>query len=333
VGGNDSLIFDGRSMGISRHGELQFRSNAFREELTCVTYRDGELKGPLTADSSCWEEEVAEALCLGLSDYLRKCGFNQVVLGLSGGVDSALTAALAVRALGASRVVGVAMPSRYSSEGSVTDALNLARSLGIRCDVVPIEPVFTALLGALAQPFAGLKEDVTEENLQARIRGTLLMAYSNKLGALLLTTGNKSELGVGYCTLYGDMNGGLALISDLYKTEVYAVSRYLNRAGQHVIPASTLTKPPSAELRPNQTDQDSLPPYEVLDAMLRAYIDDAKSPTDLKGLGFDAATVDRVVRLVERSEYKRRQMAPGLRVSRKAFGEGRRIPVAQRYGA
>ncbi|HET6343497.1 MAG TPA: NAD+ synthase, partial [Myxococcota bacterium] len=334
VGGNDSLIFDGRSMGLSATGEVTFRAAAFREVLTQVTFSSGALRGDLAAEASSWEEDVTEALCLGLSDYLRKCNFNKVVVGLSGGIDSALTAALACRALGAGRVLGVAMPSRYSSQGSVDDALDLARRLGIRCDVVPIEPIFSAFLGALEKPFAGLAEDVTEENLQARVRGTLLMAYSNKLSALLLTTGNKSEVGVGYCTLYGDMNGGLALISDLYKTEVYAVSRYLNHvAGAPIIPESTLTKAPSAELRPNQVDQDSLPPYEVLDALLRHYIDDAKSPEEIKAAGFEPAVVDRVVRLVERSEYKRRQMAPGLRVSRKAFGEGRRIPVAQRYGA
>lgn len=332
VGGNDSLLFDGRSMGLAATGEVTLRAAAFREVLAMATLDTGVWRGDFAADPECWEEDVTEALCLGLRDYMRKCGFNTVVLGLSGGIDSALVAALAVRALGASRVTGVAMPSRYSSQGSIDDAQQLADRLGIRMDVVPIEPMFQSYLAALERPFADRPADITEENLQARIRGTLLMAYSNKFGALLLTTGNKSEVSVGYCTLYGDMNGGLAPISDLYKTEVYAVARYLNRhADTPVIPVSTLTKAPSAELRPNQTDQDSLPPYDVLDGILRGYVDNNDSPEQIVAHGFPQAVVQRVMTLVDRSEHKRRQMAPGLRISHKAFGEGRRFPVAQRY--
>lgn len=338
VGGNDSLIFDGRSLGVSvgkdgEPAEITMRAAAFREVLASVHVSKGRIRGEIAADASCWEEDICEALCTGLSDYVRKCGFSQVVLGLSGGIDSAITAALAVRALGAARVLGVAMPSRYSSQGSIDDALDLAKRLGIRCDTVPIEPIFAGFLHALAGPFKDMPEDVTEENLQARARGTLLMAYANKFGGLLLTTGNKSELAVGYCTLYGDMNGGLGLISDLYKTEVYAIANYLNSQSEPgPIPPSTITKPPSAELRPGQTDQDSLPPYDTLDAILRGHVDAGQSVEVLSEAGFDPALVRRIAGMVARSEYKRRQMAQGLRVSGKAFGEGRRLPVAQRYG-
>ncbi len=331
VGGNDSLLFDGRSMALCAQGETTLRAAPFREELAIGQFQDGRLTGEMTAEPSCWEEDVTEALCLGLRDYLRKTGFDKVVLGLSGGIDSAVVAALAVRALGPSRVAGLAMPSAYSSEGSVTDAQELARRLGIRCDIVPIHDVVASFGRALAPIFDKLMADVTEENLQARVRGSLLMAHSNKFGSLLLTTGNKSEAAVGYCTLYGDMNGGLGPISDLYKTEVYAIARYINSsAGSPVIPESSLTKPPSAELRPDQTDQDSLPPYELLDAILKGYIDEAVSPQLLVARGHPAAVVQRVAGMVDRTEYKRRQMAPGLRVSRKAFGEGRRIPIAHR---
>ncbi|MEZ4272334.1 MAG: NAD(+) synthase [Myxococcota bacterium] len=257
---------------------------------------------------------------------------KQAVIGLSGGIDSALSATLAVHALGPERVIGVAMPSRYSSESSLRDARDLANRLGIRLDVVPIEPMFDAFLISLSRPFRGLPQDVTEENLQARIRGTLLMAYANKLpSTLVFTTGNKSELAVGYCTLYGDMSGGLAVISDLYKTEVYALARFLNGRGPASIPESTLSKAPSAELRPNQTDQDALPHYDLLDVILRQMIDHAADVEQLCRQGMDRQTVERVWGLVEGAEYKRRQMAPGLRVSAKAFGEGRRIPIARRY--
>lgn len=334
VGGDDSLLFDGRSLALDQDGNTTLAAPAFREVMSIGRLEpSGILQGDSAADPSCWQEEVVDGLCMGLRDYLRKCSFDKVVVGLSGGIDSALTAALAVRAIGASRVIGVAMPAKYSSDHSLTDAQDLAKRLGIRCDVVPIEGLFQGFLEALGPSFTGLPQDVTEENLQARIRGTLLMAFSNKLSALLLTTGNKSEVAVGYCTLYGDMNGGLSLLSDLYKTEVYAVSRYLNTLPGAPIPENSITKPPSAELRPGQTDQDSLPPYELLDAILKGYVEEAASPAALASRGHPADIVGRITTLVDRSEHKRRQMAPGLRVSRKAFGEGRRMPVAQRYSS
>lgn len=340
TGAHDSVVFDGRSLGVSADGEIGTRMPAFAPQLGIVHYERnrlsqapcGRLVGDLAAEPSSWEEDVTHALTLGVSDYMEKCGFTQAVIGLSGGIDSALVCALAVRALGPSRVLGVAMPSRYSSKGSIADAQALAQGLGIRLDIVPIEPMVAAFEDTLNQAWHGLPNDITEENLQARIRGVLLMAYSNKENRLLLTTGNKSEVAVGYCTLYGDMNGGLGLISDLYKTEVYALSHYLNRtAGRALIPESTLTKAPSAELRPGQTDQDSLPPYEELDAILRGYVDQSKSVQDLVAEGFSKAVVERIARMIAHSEYKRRQMAPGLRVSSKAFGEGRRLPLAQRW--
>lgn len=333
VGGNDGIIFDGRSMAVNAGGEVAARCAPFAEELGFVTLQGKAFTGELRADVSSAEEDVTEALSLGLQDYVRKCGFSSVVLGLSGGIDSAVVAALAVRALGASHVMGVAMPSRYSSQGSLDDARALASALGIRLDEAPIDPMVRAFESTLAGPFAGTQEDITEENLQSRVRGTLLMAYSNKFGSLLLTTGNKSEVAVGYCTLYGDMNGGLGVISDLYKTEVYALAHHLNSVMQGApIPQSTLTKPPSAELRPGQMDQDSLPPYEELDGMLHGYVDEARSIKDLAAQGYNADWVRKIAALVARSEHKRRQMAQGLRVSRKAFGEGRRLPVAQRWG-
>jgi NAD+ synthetase len=277
-------------------------------------------------------ESIYNALILGLRDYVRKCGFNSVVLGLSGGIDSALTAALAVDALGKDKVVGVAMPSRFSSDHSVNDARDLAKNLGIAFHVIPIADVHEAYEKTLAAPFKGLQPDVTEENLQARIRGALLMALSNKFNHLLLTTGNKSEIAVGYCTLYGDMCGGLAVISDVPKTTVWELSRWLNaRHGRDVIPRSSIDKVPSAELRPNQTDQDSLPPYDVLDAILFRYVEEEKGAAQIITEGFDAATVTRVIKLIDRSEYKRRQAPPGLKVTSRAFGFGRRMPIAQNY--
>jgi NAD+ synthetase len=267
---------------------------------------------------------------LGLRDYIHKCGFKSAVLGLSGGIDSALTAVLAVDALGKENVRGVSLPSQYSSSGSLDDARVLAANLGIRYDVVAIQPAFEAVKGQLDNIFAGLKEDTTEENIQARLRGVILMAMSNKFGSLLLTTGNKSEMAVGYCTLYGDMNGGLAVISDVPKTMVYRLSNWINRA-QEIIPAASITKPPSAELRPNQTDQDSLPPYDVLDAILEEYVVNLKTSAEIVAMGFEEAVVKRIIRLIDFSEYKRRQAAPGLKVTSKAFGVGRRMPIAQRY--
>ena len=277
-------------------------------------------------------ESVFKALVLGLRDYVHKTGFKSVVLGLSGGIDSALTTALAVEAFGPDKVVGIAMPSRYSSGHSVDDARALAENLGVTFHVVPIREPHLAFEQALAGVFAGRQPDVTEENLQARSRGVVLMALSNKFNHLLLTTGNKSELAVGYCTLYGDMAGGLAVISDVPKTLVWELSRYYNRLkGREMIPRNSIEKPPSAELRPNQTDQDSLPPYEVLDAILFKYVEEEKGPGQIVADGLDEATVTRVIRLIDRSEYKRRQAAPGLKVTSRAFGTGRRMPIAQRY--
>lgn len=327
VGGNDSLIFDGLSYVVNAQGEPVFIGKHFEEEFTVLAL--DELK-PLQPQ---WRPDMAtveDALVLGIRDYLGKTGFKSVVLGLSGGIDSAVTAALAAKALGTGNVLGVAMPSQYSSEGSVTDALDLAKNLGIRCETVPIRPIFDAFRQSLDPLFKGLAEDVTEENLQARIRGNLLMALSNKFGHLLLTTGNKSEMAVGYCTLYGDMCGGLAVIADLPKTWVYQLAEYMNRDGE-VIPVSTITKPPSAELRPDQKDQDSLPPYDILDGILTAFIEEQKSPQEIIGLGFEAETVHWVIKKIEFNEYKRRQAPPGLKVTRKAFGQGRRFPIARGY--
>lgn len=327
VGGNDSLIFDGMSFVVDAQGEPLWIGRHFEEDFAVLDLAQ------LTPQPLAWPEDmqtVESALVLGIRDYLGKTGFKSVVLGLSGGIDSAVTAALATKAMGTENVRGVAMPSPYSSEGSVSDALALAENLGIRCDTIPIRPMFDAFCGSLAGVFAGQAEDVTEENLQARIRGNLLMALSNKFGHLLLTTGNKSEMAVGYCTLYGDMCGGLAVIADLPKTWVYSLANFINRNGE-VIPANTITKPPSAELRPNQTDQDSLPPYEILDAILEAYIVDNKSAEEIIGLGYQADVVQWVIRKINFNEYKRRQAPPGLKVTRKAFGQGRRLPIARGY--
>ena len=272
------------------------------------------------------EEKVYKALVLGLRDYLYKCGFKSAVLGLSGGIDSALTAVIAADALGPENVRGVSLPSEFSSQGSLDDARRLAKNLGIQYDVIPIQPPFLAVKEQLKAVFAGRPEDTTEENIQARLRGVILMALSNKFGSLLLTTGNKSELAVGYCTLYGDMCGGLAVLSDVPKTMVYRIAHWVNRA-QEFIPRDSITKPPSAELRPNQTDQDSLPPYDVLDEILEQYVVQCRSAAEIIKQGFDEATVRKIVLLIDFNEYKRRQAAPGLKVTSKAFGVGRRIPA------
>ncbi len=332
IGGNDSLIFDGRSLAVDAEGAVTLRLPVFEESVVTATFDGRRVAGPITDEPASWEADVTGALTLGIADYMRKCGFSTAVIGLSGGIDSALTCTLAVRALGKENVIGLSMPSRYSSQGSRDDAAELARRLGIRMDTVPIKPMFDAFLKSLEEPFAGMPADVTEQNLQARIRGALLMAYSNKLGALLLTTGNKSELAVGYATLYGDMCGGLAVISDLYKTQVFDLSRYINAEHNAPIPENSITKPPSAELAPDQRDEDELPPYEKLDSVLQDYVDELKGLDELLTLGHDPALVRRVIKMVDRTEYKRRQMPPGLRVSCKAFGEGRRLPIAQRYG-
>jgi NAD+ synthetase len=327
VGGNDELVFDGASLAFNRDGRLIARAASFAEDFVVF---DTDATEPVPDDPRPEEERIFQALVLGLRDYLGKCGFGSAVIGLSGGIDSAVTACLAVAALGAENVRGVSLPSQFSSRGSLDDARALAERLGIRYDVISIQPEFEAVKQQLQGVFAGQPEDVTEENIQARLRGVTLMALSNKFGSLLLTTGNKSELAVGYCTLYGDMCGGLAVISDLPKTMVYRLARWINR-DQPIIPEACLTKPPSAELRPNQTDQDSLPPYEVLDAILNAYVVEGRSALEIIAAGHDAETVRRVVRLIDASEYKRRQAAPGLKITSKAFGVGRRIPIAQRY--
>lgn len=327
VGGNDSLIFDGHSFVVNAQGELVWLAEGFSEQLSVIELDElSALQLPLAEDLAM----IESALVMGIHDYLAKTNFKSVVLGLSGGIDSAVTAALAVKALGPENVLGVAMPSQYSSDGSVTDALALADNLGIRCETIPIRPMFDAFRDSLASLFTERPEDVTEENLQARIRGNLLMALSNKFNHLLLTTGNKSEMAVGYCTLYGDMCGGLAVIADLPKTWVYQLAAYLNRE-QELIPVNTITKPPSAELRPNQKDQDSLPEYEILDGILMAYIEESKSLQEIVGLGYSAETVEWVLRRINLNEYKRRQAPPGLKVTRKAFGQGRRFPIARGY--
>ena len=327
VGGNDELVFDGGSQYYNGHGVLGASGAMFAEDLLLV---DTETIVPKSSDTSGDDEKIHKALSLGVRDYLHKCGFASAVIGLSGGVDSAVTAAVAVDALGAENVRGVAMPSQYSSQGSLDDAEHLAKALGIQYDIVPIEPVFEQLKSQLGEIFEGLKEDTTEENMQARIRGNILMSMSNKFSSLLLTTGNKSELAVGYCTLYGDMCGGLAVISDLPKTKVYSLAKWINR-DREIIPESTLTKPPSAELRPGQVDQDSLPPYDILDSILEAYVVDGQDAEAIIASGHDKATVERIIRLINLNEYKRRQAAPGIKITSKAFGVGRRIPVAKRF--
>ncbi len=328
VGANDELIFDGNSVALNRRGEPLGLGKSFAEHTFVV---DVAVESPTVAPA--WparEAQLFAALSLGIRDYVHKCGFKSVVVGLSGGIDSALTAVLAVDALGADKVLGVSMPARYSSTGSLTDAEKLARNLGIRYEVLPIEPVFKAMEGQLAGMFAGTKPNEAEENIQSRLRGVTLMALSNKFGPLVLTTGNKSEVAVGYCTLYGDMCGALAVIADVFKTEIYKIARWVNRE-KPVIPAASIEKPPSAELRPNQKDQDSLPPYETLDAILEAYVVEHLSKAEIIQRGFNPAVVNDVINKVTFSEYKRRQGAPGLKVSPRAFGMGRRIPIAQRF--
>jgi NAD+ synthase/NAD+ synthase (glutamine-hydrolysing) len=332
IGGNDDLVFDGRSSAFNGAGEATARGRAFATDVVIVDLDHHTPLGP--APEPAVEADVWGALVLGTTDYVRKCGFSSVVLGLSGGIDSALTAAIAAEALGPDHVLGVLMPSPYSSQGSIDDSLDLARRLGIATLTLPIETAMKAMELTLAEAFRGTARDVTEENIQARIRGNLLMALSNKRGAMLLTTGNKSELAVGYCTLYGDMSGGLAVIADVPKTMVYRVAQWLNASRTNIlIPESILTKAPSAELRPNQTDQDSLPPYDVLDEILRRYIEHHEPAEAIIAAGFDRATVRRVLSLVARAEFKRKQAAPGLKVTDRAFGTGWRMPIAARTEA
>ncbi|HEX4155296.1 MAG TPA: NAD+ synthase [Acidobacteriaceae bacterium] len=338
VGANDSLIFDGDSFAMNARGEVIAQAKEFVEDLVMVDTLDGQ---PVSAahqvaksatepkgEAEC--ERTWKALVLGTRDYLRKCGFRRALLGLSGGIDSALVAAIAVAALGAENVEGIGMPSEFSSEGSVTDAELLAKNLGIAFSVVPVRAIYEQFSEALGPFFKGTKFGLAEENLQPRIRGSLLMAVSNKTGGLVLTTGNKSEMATGYCTLYGDMVGALAVIGDLYKTEVYALSRYVNRE-REIIPKDTILKEPSAELRPGQKDTDSLPAYEVLDPILRAYIEEYRPAEEIaESQHMAPELVHRIIRLVETAEYKRQQAAPVLKVSKKAFGMGRRFPIAAR---
>jgi NAD+ synthase (glutamine-hydrolysing) len=329
VGGNDSLIFDGASVALTPDGKVAAQALAFEEDLVLFDTVTGE--GEIHGQPQQEIEYAFRALVMGTRDYVQKCGFKRVLVGLSGGIDSAVVAATAVEALGAENVLGVSMPGPFSSEGSKQDAATLAKNLGIEFTTIPIEGVFDAYRSALKPVFGRRKEDVTEENIQARIRGNYLMAISNKFGSMVLSTGNKSEIAVGYCTLYGDMAGGLAVISDVPKLMVYELAKWINRE-RELIPRSTIEKAPSAELRPNQRDEDSLPPYGVLDRILRAYIEDLKSPQEIADkYDFDVKLVRDIAALVDRSEYKRKQAAPGLKITSRAFGFGRPFPIAQKF--
>ena len=330
IGGNDELLFDGRSVVCDAAGKVIGGLAAFREELRVV---DTTLSGSPSISPTFEQADLADiydALVLGVRDYAQKTGFKKALLGLSGGIDSALTAVIAAEALGPKNVIGVSLPSVISSQHSKDDARILAANLGIEFHTISIADTVGAAEKTLAPIFAGRPRDIAEENIQARARGLLLMAISNKFGALLLTTGNKSELAVGYCTLYGDMCGGLAVISDVFKMQVYALSRWINRS-KEIIPVSSIDKAPSAELRPDQTDQDSLPPYETLDSILKGYVEEGLSRADLVAQGFDQAVVNDIVRKVDLNEYKRKQAAPGLKITPLAFGVGRRIPIVQKY--
>jgi NAD+ synthase (glutamine-hydrolysing) len=330
IGGNDDLIFDGNSVACNRKGEIVFRCQGFTTELNIIEFdlENQDLVNqkihPLSENE---EAEIWSALVLGVKDYAKKCGFSQAILGLSGGIDSALVAAIAAQALGKENVLGVLMPSPYSSDHSVKDAQELVKNLGIKSHILPIADSMKSYDQLLEPLFKGTEFGVAEENIQSRIRGNLLMAIANKFGYLLLSTGNKSEMSVGYCTLYGDMNGGLAVISDVPKTKVFALCNWLNRQ-QEVIPNNILIKPPSAELKPNQVDQDSLPPYDILDDLLYRLINLHQSPTEMVKAGHDLATVNKVIKLVSRAEFKRRQAPPGLKITDRAFGTGWRMPIA-----
>ncbi|MBN1344618.1 MAG: NAD+ synthase [Phycisphaerae bacterium] len=330
VGGNDELVFDGASMVVDGRGEVIAQAKAFEEDLLVV-----DLDSPGESRREPYPARVASAhraLVLGTRDYVRKCGFREVLVGLSGGIDSAVTACIAAAALGREAVHGVAMPSRYSSEGSIRDARELAENLGIDFRIIRIDEIHATFERELTGHFAGREPDVTEENVQARIRGNVLMALSNKFGWLLLATGNKTELSVGYCTLYGDMCGGLAVIGDAPKMLVYELARHVNeQAGREIVPRETIAKPPSAELRPDQTDQDSLPPYDVLDQILLRYVEQEQSLEDIVSEGFDPRMTAEVLRMVDRNEYKRKQAAPALKITGRAFGTGRRMPIAARH--
>jgi NAD+ synthase (glutamine-hydrolysing) len=325
VGANDELVFDGRSFAFDGRGEPLAVGEAFAEDILTVETRQAGRPGLFTPLGLI--ESVHGALVLGLRDYMRKCGFGRAVLGLSGGIDSAVTCALAAAAIGPANVLAVTMPMPFSSAGSVDDSVALAGRLGVRCLKLPIGPLYDGYIAALAPHFAGRTPDVAEENIQARIRGNLLMAFSNKFGYLVLSTGNKSELAVGYCTLYGDMSGGLAILADVPKTMVYELTAFINREGE-VIPRAIIDKPPTAELRPGQLDADALPPYDMLDQILREYVEELRSVEEIVAMGFEAEVVRKVTGLVDRNEYKRAQAAPAIKVTTKAFGVGRRMPIA-----
>ncbi|GJQ48668.1 MAG: NAD+ synthase [Candidatus Kuenenia stuttgartiensis] len=328
IGGNDELVFDGSSAVINAQGKRIAQAAAFGEDLIVVDLENTAIQ--VVPQTFTPIETVQKTLLLGLRDYVVKCGFEKVIIGLSGGIDSAVTAALAVEALGSENVMGIIMPSQFSSQGSVDDAVQLSKNLAIDYRIFPIKDLFDGYQTILREEFRGLPFDIAEENLQARIRGNIIMTLSNKYGYLVLSTGNKSEMAVGYCTLYGDMNGGLALISDVPKTMVYELAKYMNRE-KEIIPQETLSKPPSAELRPNQLDQDSLPPYDILDSILKAYIEEAKCIEEIVRMGFDETTVRDVIQKINKNEYKRRQAAPGIKVTSKAFGSGRRMPIAHKF--
>ncbi|MDF9826966.1 NAD+ synthase (glutamine-hydrolyzing) [Ereboglobus sp. PH5-10] len=331
VGGNDELVFDGQSLVMDANGKITARCAAFAEELKIVDLSNRTDQSDPSDNAPCsGEAGIHRALVLGLRDYAQKSGFKRAHIALSGGIDSALVAVIAVGALGAENVTGISLPSEISSQHSRDDARALAQNLGIRFETISIADAVGACETALAPTFAGRPRDVAEENIQARIRGVLMMALSNKFGSLLLTTGNKSEIAVGYCTLYGDMCGGLAVISDVLKTQVYALSRWINR-DREIIPQNTIDKIPSAELRPGQADQDSLPPYEILDALIQGYVEEGESRRELIARGFDAAVVNDIIRKIDLNEYKRKQAAPGLKITPLAFGTGRRIPIVQKY--
>lgn len=330
VGGNDQLVFDGSSFAMNANGETIASARSFAEDLVIADIGTGDGERHADLPDEC--DAVFEALVLGTRDYLRKCGFRKVLVGLSGGIDSSLVAAIAVEAVGPENVIAVGMPGPYSSDHSVQDARALAQNLGIRFELISINPGYEALSSTLCPVFDGLPQDVTEENLQSRLRGVTLMALSNKFGAIVLTTGNKSELAVGYCTLYGDMCGGLAVISDVPKTMVYSLSRVANKRHHNAIPENVFRKAPSAELRADQKDSDSLPDYDVLDAILRGYVEEMQAPSEIaESLGLPLELVSSIARKVDRNEYKRQQAAPGLKVTTKAFGIGRRFPIAQGY--
>jgi NAD+ synthetase len=328
VGGNDDLLFDGHSFALSASGEVIAQAKGFEEDLVVVDFDKN--KGDVRPTPECDEEEMFRGLVMGVRDYLNKCGYSKAVVGLSGGIDSAVVAAIAAEALGAEQVMGISMPSQYTASQSMSDAERLAKNLGMEFSVIAIEELFEQYKKSLSPLFAGMAEDVTEENIQARIRGNILMAASNKLGSMVLSTGNKSEMSVGYCTLYGDMAGGLSVISDVPKMKVYALANWLNR-NKEIIPQAIIERPPTAELKPDQTDQDNLPPYEVLDPILEGYVEKHWSVEQLIKEGYEAEVVRKVVRMVDSNEYKRNQAAPGLKVTAKAFGSGRRNPIAQKF--